>query len=424
MSHAPHVVAPGSRPGARRVFDVERVREDFPILHQKVHQKPLAYLDNAATTQKPNAVLDAMDQLYRHDYANVHRGVHALSERSTKAYEGARLKVRDFLHAASEHEIVFTRGTTESLNLVAQSWGRKNVGAGDEIVLTAMEHHSNIVPWQLLCEERGARIRVAPIDDEGNLLFDSFEKLLGPRTKLVGVGHVSNALGTVAPVREIVEAAHRRGIVVVVDGAQAVSHLPVDVRALGCDFYAFSSHKLFGPTGTGVLYGREELLDAMPPWQGGGDMISSVTWEKTTYNKLPYKFEAGTPNIAGAIGLGAAIDYVTSIGLDQTAAHEREVLTYATEALRRIPEVRIIGTARDKCGVLSFLVGNVHPHDVGTVLDQEGVAVRAGNHCAQPVMERFGVPATARASFAFYNTRDEVDALVRGIHRVIEVFGR
>jgi cysteine desulfurase / selenocysteine lyase len=417
--------APATQPRAvaRRAFDVARVREEFPILHQSVHGKPLAYLDNAATTQKPKAVLEAIDRLYEHDYANVHRGVHVLSERSTKAYDDARLDVRDFIRAASEREIVFTRGTTEGLNLVAQSWGRKNVGAGDEIVLTAMEHHSNIVPWQLLCEEKGARIRVAPIDDEGNLLLDDLAKLVGPRTKIVGVGHVSNALGTINPVREIAEIAHRRGALVVVDGAQAVAHLPVDVRALGADFYAFSGHKLYGPTGIGVLWAHAELLEAMPPWQGGGDMISSVTWEKTTYNRIPFKFEAGTPNIAGAIGIAAAIRWLSAIGLDQTAPHENDLLAHATQALRAIPEVRIIGTAREKCGVLSFLVGNVHPHDVGTVLDQEGVAVRAGNHCAQPVMDRFGIPATARASFALYNTRADVDALVRGIHRVIEVFG-
>jgi cysteine desulfurase/selenocysteine lyase len=403
-------------------LDVERVRKDFPILHQEIYGKPLVYLDSAATGQKPRSVIDAVARYYEQDNSNVHRGVHLLSERATAAYEAAREKVQRFVNAAHAHEIVFVRGTTEAINLVAQTYGRTRVRSGDEIVITVTEHHSNIVPWQMLCEEKGAVLRVAPMDDSGTLLVDELERLIGPRTRLVALGHVSNALGTIHPVRRIVEMAHRWNVPVLLDGAQAVPHLAVDVRSLGCDFYAFSGHKLFGPTGIGVLYGRSELLEEMPPWQGGGDMISSVTFEKTTYNKLPYKFEAGTPHIAGAIGLGAAIDYVSALGLPAIAAHEHELLTYATEALRAVSGLRLIGTAKEKASVLSFLLGEVHPHDIGTILDREGIAVRTGHHCAQPLMRRLGVPATARASFAFYNRRADVDALVAGLHKVREVF--
>ena len=405
-----------------RTFDVEAVRRDFPILHQTVHGKALVYLDNAASTQKPQPVIDADRRLYQEYYANIHRGVHELSMRSTDAYEAARLKVQRFLNAAHSKEVVFVRGTTEAINLVAQSYGRTNVRAGDEVLISALEHHSNIVPWQLLCEEKGGRLRVAPINDAGEILLEEFERLLGPRTRIVAVAHVSNALGTINPVKRIVEMAHARSVPVLIDGAQAVSHVRVDVRELDCDFYAFSGHKVFGPSGVGVLYGRAALLEAMPPWQGGGDMIRSVTFEKTTYNELPYKFEAGTPNIAGVIGLGAAIDYVNGIGLAAIAAHEEDLLAYATDALSQVPGLRIIGTAREKVGVLSFVLKEIHPHDIGTVLDREGIAIRTGHHCAQPVMLRFGVPATARPSLALYNTREEIDALVRGIGTVLEVF--
>jgi cysteine desulfurase / selenocysteine lyase len=404
-------------------LDVKRLREDFPILHQTLrHGRPLVYLDNAATTQKPRAVIDALIRYYERDNANIHRGVHELSQRSTEAFEDGRAKVQGFLGAAQPCEILFTRGTTEAINLVAQSFGRANVGSGDEVLISAMEHHSNIVPWQMLCEEKGARLRVVPIDDHGDLVLDELSRLLGPRTKLLAVAHVSNALGTVNPVREIIELAHERGVAVLVDGAQAVAHTRVDVRDLGCDFYCFSGHKLYGPTGIGALYGRSELLEAMAPWQGGGDMIASVTFEKTTYNVLPHKFEAGTPHIAGAIGLGVAIEYVQSVGLDAIAAYETELLAYATRALAGVRGVRLIGTARQKASVLSFVMEGVHAHDVGTILDQEGIAIRTGHHCAQPVMDRFGVPATARASLAFYNTRDEIDALVAGLGKVAEVF--
>jgi cysteine desulfurase/selenocysteine lyase len=412
-----------TRPAAGPMFDVKRVRDDFPILRQKVRGKPLVYLDNAATAQKPLAVLEALQHYYVADNANVHRGVHLLSERATQEYEDARAKAKDFLHAADVREVVFVRGATEAINLVAQAYGRKNVREGDEILITAMEHHSNIVPWQMLCEEKGAKLRVAPIDDHGELLLDEFEKLLTPRTKIASVVHVSNTLGTVNPVRRVVEAAHARGVPVLVDGAQSAPHMPVNVRDLGCDFFVFSGHKLFGPTGVGVLYGRETLLEAMPPWQGGGDMIRSVSFEKTTWNTLPYKFEAGTPNIAGVVGLGAAIDYLHNLDWEVVAAHEHDLLTYATAALSEIPGLRVIGTARDKAAVVSFTLEGVHPHDVGTVLDLEGIAIRTGHHCTQPLMDRFGVPATARASFAFYNTREEVDALVKGMHKVQEVFG-
>jgi cysteine desulfurase/selenocysteine lyase len=404
------------------VFDVWRVREDFPILKQRVHGKPLVYLDNAASTQKPQAVLDAVVRYYETENANVHRGVHLLSERATQHYEDARVKVQRFLHAASPREIIFVRGTTEGINLVAQSFGRRQVGRGDEIVITAMEHHSNIVPWQILCEEKNAVLRVAPITDEGELRLDEYTKLLTPRTKLVSVVHVSNTLGTVNPVRRIIELAHERNIPVLLDGAQAVPHLSVDVQELDCDFYAFSGHKLYGPTGVGVLYGKAKLLEAMPPYQGGGDMISSVTFEKTTYNTLPYKFEAGTPNIAGVIGLGTAIDYVNGIGLENIARHEHELLTQATEKLARFPGIRLIGTARERTGTVSFVMEGVHPHDIGTILDQEGIAIRTGHHCTQPLMDRFGVPATARAALAFYNTREEIDALIDGLYKVKEVF--
>jgi cysteine desulfurase/selenocysteine lyase len=393
------------------------IRRDFPALHQLVRGKPLIYLDNAATTQKPNSVIEALDRFYKTDCSNVHRAVHALSERATKAYEGARTTVKQFVNARSEREIVFVRGATEAINLVMNSYARPQVKADDEILISALEHHSNIVPWQLLCEQTGARLVVAPIDDSGELILEEFARRLGPKTALVAIAHVSNALGTVMPVQEIVRMAHDRGVPVLLDGAQAAAHLRVDVQALDCDFYVFSGHKVFGPTGIGVLCGREQLLERMPPYQAGGDMIRSVTFEKTEYNELPYKFEAGTPHIAGAIGLGAALEYVTQTGLDRIAAHEHELLAYATERLGAIPGLRMIGTAREKLGVLSFVLDGVHPHDVGTVLDLEGIAVRAGHHCAMPVMDRFGVPATTRASLALYNTRAEIDALAQGIRR-------
>jgi cysteine desulfurase/selenocysteine lyase len=407
----------------RPPLDVKRLREDFPILHQTVRGgRPLVYLDNAATTQKPRAVLDALARYYERDNANVHRGVHELSERATAAYEGARGTVQRFLGAASEREIVFTRGTTEAINLVAQSFLRPRIRPGDEILISAMEHHSNIVPWQILGEQAGASLRVVPIDDRGELVMDELDRLLGERTRLLALVHVSNALGTVVPVREICALARERGVPVLIDGAQAVAHGPVDVRALGCDFYAFSGHKVFGPTGIGALYGRESHLDAMPPWQGGGDMIASVSFEKTTWNVLPYKFEAGTPHIAGAVGLAAALDYVRGVGLDAIAVHEHALLRYATDVVGAMPGIRLVGTAREKAAVLSFVLEGVHAHDVGTIVDREGVAIRTGHHCAQPVMERFGVPATARASFALYNTREEVDALAMALRKVLELF--
>ncbi|MFQ5423791.1 MAG: SufS family cysteine desulfurase [Phycisphaerae bacterium] len=402
--------------------DVSRFRKDFPILRRKVHGKPLVYLDNAATTQKPQVVIDAIRRHYEEANANIHRGVHELSVRATEAYERARRSIQRFLGASRPEEIVFCRGTTEAINLIAQTYGRQRIGRGDEIVVSEMEHHSNIVPWQILCEQTGAVLRVIPINDAGELRLEKYECLLGPRTRLVAVTHVSNALGTVNPVREIIEAAHRRDIPVLLDGAQAASHLPVNVQTLGCDFYAISGHKVFGPTGIGALYGRYELLDELPPYQAGGEMIRSVTFEKTTYGDLPGRLEAGTPNIAGAIGFGAAVDYVADIGPDRIEAYERTLLERATEALSAIPGVRLIGTAADKAAVVSFVVEGVHPHDVGTVLDREGIAVRTGHHCAQPVMQHFHVPATSRASFAFYNTMDEIDALAAGVRRVIEVF--
>jgi cysteine desulfurase/selenocysteine lyase len=404
-------------------LDVERLRKDFPILASRVHGKPLVYLDNAATTQKPRGVLEALQAYYETMNANIHRGVHHLSEVATQAFEEVRVKVQRFLGAQDAREIVFVRGTTEAINLVAQCFARPSLREGDEILITHLEHHSNIVPWQMVCQEKLASLKVAPIDDRGELILESFEKLLSPRTRLASVAHVSNALGTLTPVREIVEMCHRRGIPVLLDGAQAVPHLKVDVRALGCDFYAFSGHKIYGPTGIGVLYGRAPLLEAMPPYQGGGDMILSVTFEKTTYNRIPHKFEAGTPHIEGVIGLGPALDYVTRWGLEAIERHERELLAYATGALLEVKGLRLVGTARQKAGVLSFELKGIHPHDIGTILDQEGIAIRTGHHCAQPVMERFGLPATARASFGLYNTRSEIDALVGGLRRVSEVFG-
>jgi cysteine desulfurase / selenocysteine lyase len=403
-------------------FDVERVRADFPILQQKVHGKPLVYLDNAATSQKPRAVIDAIVRYYEGTNANIHRGVHYLSETATADYEAARQIAQRFINAPHAHEVIFVRGTTEGINLVAQTFGRARVESGDEVLITAMEHHSNIVPWQILCGEKGAKLRIAPINDQGELLVEEFERLLGPRTRLAAVTHVSNALGTINPLKRMIELAHAHGVPVLVDGAQAVPHMQVDVQALDCDFYTFSGHKVYGPTGIGVLHGKSALLDAMPPYQGGGDMISSVTFEKTSYNKLPYKFEAGTPDIAGVIGLGAALTYVNGLGIGNIGAHEHDLLVYATDAVSSIPGVRVIGTAKEKAGVVSFVIDGVHPHDIGTILDQEGIAIRTGHHCSQPLMERFGIPATARASFAAYNTRKEVDALVRGIGKVREVF--
>jgi cysteine desulfurase/selenocysteine lyase len=404
-------------------FDVESVRQDFPILAQKIHGKALVYLDNGATSQKPQTVIDAIERYYAAENSNIHRGVHYLSERATTAYEAAREKVRRFVNAKREQEIIFVRGTTEAINLVAQSYGRTFLKEGDEIVISAMEHHSNIVPWQILCEQVHARLRVAPINHDGELVIDEYRRLLNDKTKFVSVAHVSNALGTIVPIKEVVKLAHERGVPVLVDGAQAVPHLKVDVQEIGCDFYAFSGHKMFGPTGIGVLYGRSDLLEAMPPYQGGGDMISLVTFEKTHYNVLPYKFEAGTPNIAGGIGLGVAIDYLNGLDWTQVAAHEHDLLAYATKALSEIEGLRIIGTAKEKAGVVSFVFDRVHAHDVGTILDQQGVAVRAGHHCAMPAMQRFGVPATTRASFAFYNTRGEIDVLAKAVRKVLKVFG-
>ncbi len=404
-------------------FDVGKVRQDFPVLKQKVHGKPLVYLDNAATSQKPQVVIDAIYRYYSEENSNIHRGVHFLSERATEAYEQARANAQRFLNASNTREIVFVRGTTEGINLVAQSYGRTFLKEGDEIIISAMEHHSNIVPWQMLCEQVSARLRVIPINHDGELLVDEYKKLLSERTKLVSVAHVSNSLGTINPIKQIVEIAHSWNVPVLVDGAQAAPHMKVDVQDLKCDFYVFSGHKLYGPTGIGVLYGKEHLLEAMPPYQGGGDMISLVTFEKTHYNVLPFKFEAGTPHIAGGIGLGVAIDYLDRTGLEAAAAYEQELLVYATQALCAIDGISIIGTAKEKASVLSFVLEGVHPHDIGTILDQQGVAIRAGHHCAMPVMQRFGVPATARASFAFYNTKEDVDALVGAIYKVIEVFG-
>ena len=404
-------------------FDVERVRKDFPILQRTINGKPLVYLDSGASSQRPWPVLRAVEAYETTSHANVHRGVHALSQAATEAFEGARERSRRFINARSTKEIIFVRGVTEGVNLVAQSYARPRLKAGDEILISALEHHANIVPWQMVCEQTGATLKVAPIDRRGEFLFDEYLKLLSPRTKLVAVAHVSNVLGTVLPVKRIVDAAHAHGAVVLIDGAQAIHHTKVDVRALGCDFYTFSSHKMYGPTGIGVLYGREELLKAMPPWQGGGDMILTVSFEKTTYNDLPYKFEAGTPNISGAVGMAAAMDYIEGLGIDAIAAHEHHLLTLATEELKKIPGIEIIGTAADKAGVLSFTLEDVHPHDLGTILDTEGVAVRTGHHCAQPVMTFFGIPATARASFGVYNTEKDVASLVAAINKAREVFG-
>jgi cysteine desulfurase/selenocysteine lyase len=411
-----------SKTSVAAAFDVQKIRRDFPILNQKIHGKPLVYLDNAATTQKPQAVIDAMVRSYAEDNANIHRGVHLLSERATQAYEEARVKAQKFLNAPDAREIIFVRGTTEAINMVAQTFGRANIGKGDEVLITEMEHHSNIVPWQLICEEKGAHLAVIPITDEGELRIDLVDSLLTDRTKLVAVVHVSNSLGTINPITSIVEKAHARGIPVLVDGAQAVAHMPVDVQALGCDFYALSGHKLFGPTGIGVLWGRLPLLEKMPPYQGGGDMISSVSFKKTTYNVVPNKFEAGTPNIAGSVGLGAAIDYLSGIDFAALQAYEHELLAYGTRALTSVPGIRMIGTASKKASILSFVMEDVHPHDIGTILDQEGVAIRTGHHCTQPLMERMCVPATARASLALYNTKEEIDALVGALARVREIF--
>ncbi len=416
-------MAPEIQVGKHSHLDAEKIRRDFPALHQKVYGKPLVYLDNAATSQKPQAVIDTVARYYTIENSNIHRGVHYLSERATKAYEDARTKVKEFINAREARETVFCRSTTEGVNLVAQSFARGLLKPGDEVLITAMEHHSNIVPWQILCEQTGAVLRVAPINDAGELMLAKFEKLLSSKTKLVSVAHISNALGTINPVEQIVEMAHRRKIPVVVDGAQAVPHLKVDVQKLDADFYLFSGHKMFGPTGIGVVYGKAHLLEAMPPYQGGGDMILSVTFEKTTYNVIPHKFEAGTPNIAGTIGLGATIDYLNGVGMDNIAAWEQELLEYGTEKLLAVPGLRLVGTAKHKASILSFVMDGIHPHDIGTILDREGIAVRTGHHCAQPVMQRFGVPATARASLAFYNTREEVDALVAGLLEVRKVFG-
>ncbi len=402
---------------------VKRCRHHFPLLHQRVNGKALVYFDNAATSQKPQIVIDSMMRYYQEENSNIHRGVHYLSERATQAYEAVRSKVQHFLNAASRREIVFVRGTTEAINLVANSYGRNHVEKGDEVIISGMEHHSNIVPWQILCQETGAKLRVIPINDDGEILMDEYERLLTEKTKMVALVHVSNALGTINSVKQMIGLAHERGVPVLIDGAQAVPHMRVDVIYLDCDFYAISSHKVFGPTGVGVLYGKEKHLEAMPPYQGGGDMIKSVTFEKTIYNDLPYKFEAGTPNIGGGIGFGAAIDYVNNMDMGAVAAYERDLLEYATENISSIKGVHIIGTAKEKASVLSFVIDGIHAHDIGTILDSEGIAVRTGHHCAQPVMQRFGIPATARASFAFYNTKEEIDALVSGVHNVIEMLG-
>jgi len=404
-------------------FDVEKIRADFPILRQEIRNRPLVYLDNAATCQKPQVVIDSIVKMYSHDYANVHRGVHTLSERATAAYEGARKKVKAFINAQSQKEIVFVRGATEGINLVAQTFGKANLKAGDEILITAMEHHSNIVPWQMLCEETGAKLKVAPINLQGELIIEQFMALLTEKTRLVSVAHMSNALGTVNPVKEIISAVHEKGIKVLLDGAQAVPHMEVDMQELDCDFYVFSGHKLYAPSGIGVLYGKQELLEAMPPYQGGGDMIRKVTFEETEYNVVPYKFEAGTPSIADTVGLGAALDYLSGIGMAEIAAYEAELLSYATEKAKQIKGLKIIGEAAQKGAILSFVLEKIHPHDIGTMLDSLGIAVRAGHHCAMPVMDFFQVPATARASFAMYNTKQEIDTLMTGINQLIEVFG-
>jgi len=404
-------------------FPIEKIRADFPILKEKIRNKPLVYLDNAATCQKPQTVIDSISHLYSHEYANVHRGVHTLSVKSTDRYEGAREKVKDFINASSIKEIVFVRGATEAINLIAATFAKANINKGDEILITAMEHHSNIVPWQMFCEQSGAALKVAPINLQGELIYDEFEKLINDKTKLVSVVHMSNALGTINPVKKIIATAKAKNIPVLLDGAQAIPHMSVDVQALDCDFYVFSGHKLYAPSGIGVLYGKQALLEAMPPYQGGGDMIRKVTFEDTEYNTLPYKFEAGTPSIADVVGLGAAIDYLSEIGMDNIAAYEAELLDYATEKAGKIEGLRIIGEAKEKGAILSFVLDKIHPHDIGTMLDSLGIAIRAGHHCAMPVMDFFEVPATARASFAMYNTKEEIDVLMNGIEKLIEVFG-
>ncbi len=406
----------------KELYDVNKIREDFPILKKRIHGQPLVYLDNAATTQKPYHVINKMNSYYKGMNANIHRGVHALSQEATEAFENSRIIVKKFINALGKNEIIFTRGTTESINLVASTYGRSNIKAEDEIIISHMEHHSNIVPWQLLCKEKNAKLRVIPVNDSGELMFEEFEKMINSKTKFVSIVYASNSLGTVNPVKKIIDLAHLHNVPVMLDAAQAVNHLPIDVQELDCDFLAFSGHKIYGPTGIGILYGKVNHLDAMPPYMGGGDMISKVTFEETTYNELPHKFEAGTPNISGAIGLGAAIEYVNKIGLESVAQHENELLLYATEAVSDLKGIKIIGTAKEKIGVLSFHFENVHPHDVGTFLDFEGVAIRTGHHCTQPLMERFDIPATSRASFAMYNTKGEVDTLVSGLKKILEVF--
>jgi cysteine desulfurase / selenocysteine lyase len=408
---------------SNKKYDVNRIREDFPILKKKVHDKNLVYLDNAATTQKPTFVIDKVNKYYSTMNANIHRGVHALSQEATEAFEGARIQIKHFINAIGKNQVIFTRGTTEAINLVVSSYGRTNINEGDEIIISHMEHHSNIVPWQLLCKEKNAKLRVIPINDDGELIYEEFEKMVNKKTKFISIVYVSNSLGTINPIKEIIKYAHQFNIPVLVDAAQAVNHIKVDVQELDCDFLAFSGHKIYGPTGIGALYGKVELLDSMPPYQGGGDMISKVTFEETTYNELPHKFEAGTPDIAGAIGLGAAIEYVNKIGIENIKEHEHNLLEYATKKIAEVPGLRIIGNAKEKTSVLSFVLDNIHPHDIGTFLDFEGVAIRTGHHCTQPLMQRFNIPATSRASFAMYNTKEEVDVLVNGLKKIIEVFG-
>jgi cysteine desulfurase/selenocysteine lyase len=408
---------------SKNIYDINRIREDFPILRKKVHEKNLVYLDNAATTQKPTFVIDKVNKYYTTMNANIHRGVHALSQEATEAFESARIQIKQFINALGKNQVIFTRGTTEAINLVASSYGRTNIKEGDEIIISHMEHHSNIVPWQLLCKEKNAKLRVIPVNDDGELIFEEFEKLVNKKTKFISIVYVSNSLGTINPIKEIIKYAHQFNIPVLVDAAQAVNHLKVDVQDLDCDFLAFSGHKIYGPTGIGALYGKVELLESMPPYQGGGDMISKVTFEETTFNELPHKFEAGTPDIAGAIGLGAAIEYINRIGIENIKEHEKILLEFATQKIAQVPGLRIIGTAKEKTSVLSFVLDNIHPHDIGTFLDFEGVAIRTGHHCTQPLMQRFKIPATSRASFAMYNTKEEVDVLVNGLKKIIEVFG-
>ncbi|MCH9030166.1 MAG: cysteine desulfurase [Bacteroidetes bacterium] len=405
------------------LYDVEKIRSDFPILQTKVHGKPLVYLDNAATSQKPITVITKAQEYYSSMNSNIHRGVHALSQVATEAYESARIKIKSFINSLGKNEIIFTRSTTESINLVAQTYGRANIKEGDEVIISEMEHHSNIVPWQMICDEKNAKLKIIPINDEGEIIFEEYERIITHRTKFISVVYVSNSLGTINPVKQIIKLAHQNNIPVLLDAAQAVHHIRIDVQELDCDFLAFSGHKIYGPTGIGVLYGKINLLDSMPPYQGGGDMISRVTFEKTTFNELPYKGEAGTPNIAGVIGLGEAIDYITNIGIDNIALHEKFLLDYATEVIADIPGLKIIGTAKEKVSVISFVLDDIHPHDIGTFLDFEGVAIRTGHHCTQPVMDRYGIPATSRASFAMYNTKDEIDILIKGLKKIIGVFG-